>query len=96
MPNFATAQEVLEALATGTAANEIQSSLDWLPSTDRQAVLCTVCFTVDEVAANCQDWADEIAKVITLNCSFYKASVRTCGFSRVGDLANTVEPSNGS
>ena len=89
MPVFANAQEVLEALASGTAASEIQPSLDRLPSTDRQAVLCTVCFTVEEIAANCQDWSDQIAKVITLNCSFYKAGVRTCGFSKiaVGDLA---------
>jgi len=88
MPDFANTQEVLEALASGTAASEIQLSLDRLSSTDRQAALCTLCFTMNEVAANCQNWADDIAKVITLNCSFYKAGVRTCGFSKIvaGDL----------
>jgi hypothetical protein len=81
MPAFVTVEEVLEALASGSSASEAQPLLNGLPITDRQAVLCTACFMMEEVAANCQQWADEISELITLNCSFYKAGIRTCGFS---------------
>ena len=81
MPTLVTAEDVLEALVSGSTASETQPSPDRLPTTDRQAVLCTACFMMEEVAANCQEWADEISEVITLNCSFYKSGIRTCGFS---------------
>jgi hypothetical protein len=97
MAAFVTADEVLEALANGSYAGEIQPSLDRLPATDRQAVLCTACFMIEEVSSNCQEWADEISEVITLNCSLYKAGIRTCGFSlqqisSAPDFANDSEP----
>jgi hypothetical protein len=105
MPNFVTAEDALEALVSGAGASEVQPSLDQLAATDLQAVLCTACFTMEEVAANCQEWADEIIEAVTLNCSFYKAGIRTCGFSNgqvslsritMRDIANSGEPSNGS
>lgn len=81
MATVVTVEEVLEAFASGTAACDIQPFLDELPTTDRLAVLCTACFMIEEVSANCHEWADEISEVVTRNCSSYKAGIRTCGFS---------------
>jgi hypothetical protein len=63
-----------EILLAGTAPNEIQPELDRLTAEDRQAVLCTACYLLDELAAKYPERADEIEAVIAANCQLYHCS----------------------
>jgi hypothetical protein len=68
MPSPLTDRELLETLLAGTSPTEIQPELDRLTAEDRQAVLCTACYLLDELTANCPQRADEIGAVIGAYC----------------------------
>jgi len=76
MPKSLTDREMFETLLAGTSPNEIQPELDRLTVEDRQAVLCTACYLLDELAANCPERADEIGAVIAANCPMNHCSGR--------------------
>jgi hypothetical protein len=77
MPRPLTGQELFETLLAGTFPNEIQAELDRLTAEDRQAVLCTACYLLDKLAANCPERANEIDAIIAANCRMYHCSRRS-------------------
>ena len=89
MPKPATDQEVFELLLAGTSADEVQLYLDQLTAEDRQAVLCTACYLLDELAANCPERADEIGAVIAANCHMCYCSGRRKRGRPLADLPST-------
>ncbi len=65
-----TDREILEQLISGASADEIRTLLGKLTAEDRQAVLCTACFLVPEIGANCRrssNIARDHAKAIPIN-----------------------------
>jgi hypothetical protein len=74
MPKPATDQEVFEILLAGTSADEVQLYLDQLTAEDRQAVLCTACYLLDELAANCHERSEDIGAFIAANCPMLHCS----------------------
>lgn len=46
-------ESLFHVLLSGGTRDEIQPDLDRLSSDDRQTVLCSACYVVEEVAANC-------------------------------------------
>ena len=76
MPRPLTDRALFETLLAGAFPNEIQPELDRLTAEDRQAVLCTACYLLDELAANCPERANEIGAVIAANCLMYHCSGR--------------------
>ena len=86
MPKPLTDRELFETLLAGTSQNEIQPELDRLTVEDRQAVLCTACFLLDEIAANCPERADNIGAFIAANCLMYHCSGRRTYGRHLADL----------
>lgn len=74
------ATQVLEDLMAGIAADEIETRLHALSSTERQTVLCTACYLLDEVKANCIERGDEIVKTLRKNCPLYRSKNNRCDF----------------
>ena|SRR5581483_6272650 len=70
--------KLFEQVLAGTPADEIQSDLNRLAATERQALLCTVCFILEEVEMNCRERADEIRKLVQNNCPQYSAGQALC------------------
>jgi len=64
-------------LLGGASAEEIQILLGRLTAEDRQAILCTACYLVDEIDANCPERAEQIVAIIAANC------VRQCSGRKV-------------
>ena len=73
------ARALFEVLLAGAAREEIQSDLDRLNKEDRQTVLCSACYVVDEVAANCKELASTISDTLSGNCLYYQNGLRRCG-----------------
>jgi len=73
-PKAATDREVFEALLAGSSADEVQLYLGQLTVEDRQAVLCTACYLLDEIAVNCHERAEEIGAFIAANCPMLHCS----------------------
>jgi len=90
MPKPLTDRELFEALLAGTSPNEIQAELDQLTAEDRQAVLCTACYLLDELAANCPERADEISAVILANCLMKHCSGRMPRGRHLADLPSAA------
>jgi hypothetical protein len=86
MPRPLTDREVFETLLAGSSPDEIQSELDQLTAEDRQAVLCTGCYLLDELAADCPGRADQIGAVITANCRMNHCSGRRARGRPLADL----------
>ena len=89
MPKLLTDRELFESLLAGTSANDIQSELARLTVEARQAVLCTACYLLDELAANCPERADEIGAVIAANCHMCYCSGRRTSGRHLADLPST-------
>jgi hypothetical protein len=86
MPRPLTDREVFETLLAGSSPSEIQPELDQLTAEDRQAVLCTACYLLNELAADCPQRADEIVAVIAANCLMNHCSGRRTLQRRLADL----------
>lgn len=78
MPDGTTTTDVLEALLAGASVEELEAQLDTLAAEERQTVLCTACYVLDEVRANCVERADEIAEFLQRNCRYFIAGQKTC------------------
>lgn len=85
MSDSQAAPQVLDALLSGMTTEEIDIRLRALNSVERQAVLCTVCYLLDEVKVNCLERGEEIATVLTRHCPRYRSG------ERCGDLGVKVE-----
>jgi hypothetical protein len=49
------------AMATARPLSaQLSSSWAWSPPEDRQAVLCTACYLLDDIAANCKERSEDI------------------------------------
>jgi hypothetical protein len=79
MPSCPTPTDLFEILLAGGTRDEIQPDLDRLPTDERQTVLCSVCYVVDEVAANCKELASTISDTLSGNCLYYQNGLRRCG-----------------
>jgi hypothetical protein len=88
MPRPLKDREVFEILLAGSPPNEIQPELDRLTAEDRQAVLCTACYLLDELAADCPERADEIGSVIAANCRMNHCSGRRTRGRPLADLSS--------
>jgi len=86
MPEPLTDREVFELLLAGTSADEVRLYLERLTAEDRQAVLCTACYLLDELAANCPERANEIGAVIAANCLMNHCSGRRTHGRHLADL----------
>lgn len=62
----------------GAPLDEVQTNLDRLTPAARQAVLCTACYLLDEIATNCRERAEEIEAVIETNCVSCRADEKLC------------------
>jgi len=83
-----TTPDILDALLSGAAGEELESQLQQLEPPERQTVLCTACYMLDEVKATCVERAYEIAQILETNCRFFRSGVRTCyQFGDVGLVA---------
>ena len=89
MPKPLTDRELFETLLAGASASEIQPELDQLTAEDRQAVLCTACYLLDELAANCPERADAIGAVIAANCHMCYCSGRRKRGQHLADFPST-------
>jgi len=89
MPKPLTDRELFETLLAGASPNEIQPELDRLTAEDRQAVLCTACYLLDELGANCPERADDVGAVIAANCHMYHCSGRRTSGQHLADLPST-------
>jgi hypothetical protein len=81
-PEFAhcpSAEDLFHVLLSGGTREEVQSDLDHLTKEDRQTVLCSACYVVDEVAANCKELASTISDTLNGNCLYYQNGLRRCG-----------------
>ena len=81
-PEFAhcsSAEDLFHFLLSGGTPDEIQPNLDRLPTDERQTVLCSACYVVDEVAANCKALASTISDTLSGNCLYYQKGLRRCG-----------------
>jgi hypothetical protein len=79
MPNPLRDREIFEMLRSGAAADEVQNRLAQLTAEDRQAVLCTACFLVDEIKEEYPDRAGEILDFIASKCAMRcSANPRRC------------------
>jgi hypothetical protein len=78
MSDLTTAEAVLDALLAGTPIDELEPHLQQLASQERQTVLCTACFILDEVRANCPERADEIVEILERDCGSYCSGKKTC------------------
>lgn len=79
---------VFNELIAGSSPQELQPGLTSLSSEARQAVLCTACFLIEEIAVNCEERAANIAEVITANCQHYQGGVRTCAKRFIEELVS--------
>jgi len=78
MPDLTTPTGVLDELMAGTPVEEVEPHLQRLVADDRQTVLCTVCFILDDVRKNCPERADDITEILKRDCRFYVLGDRTC------------------
>jgi hypothetical protein len=73
------AEGLFHVLFSGGTRDEIQPDLDRLSADDRQTVLCSACYVVDEVAGNCTELASTISDTLSGNCLYYQNGLRRCG-----------------
>lgn len=78
MPNLGSATSVLNALMAGIAIDEFEKGLKQLDSDEQQTVLCTACFLMPEVRANCEQRADEIVEILKRNSRCFSRGVLRC------------------
>jgi hypothetical protein len=69
---------VYQAILAGTSASMVSRHLDQLSRNERQHLLCTVCAMHHEIACNCLETADELTKLLTVECPLYVNAVATC------------------
>lgn len=85
-----TAKAVFDAIFAGTPAAEIEVLLQSLTEEERQVVVCTACYVLNEIAANCQQRAAEVSQVVALHCHRYAQLQETCF-----QIDDGEEPPNG-
>jgi hypothetical protein len=70
---------VVEAIMAGYPAVEIITLLHNLPTTDRQAILCSACCAHNEIAHISIDHGNEISRLLASECPFFVDGRPTCG-----------------
>lgn len=83
MPDSSNATGVLNALMAGIAIDEFEKRLKQLDSDEQQTVLCTACYLMPEVRANCEQRADEIAEILRRNSRCYSQRRFRCNRAEV-------------
>ena len=81
-PEFAhcpSAEDLFQVLLSGGTRQEIQPDLERLSADDRQTVLCSACYVIDEVAVNCRELAGTISDTLSGNCLYFQNGLRRCG-----------------
>jgi hypothetical protein len=84
---------LFDELIAGGSSEELGPGLAELTPDARLAVLCTACFLVEEIAANCQERAANLGEIITANCRFYENGLRTCAQRFVDEPVHTIHSS---
>lgn len=86
LPTPATPSEIISALLGGSPARCLRRSIGRLSLHDYRELSCTLCCIRNEVAANCQERAREIDRVLErngsasspANCKIYAMSSGHC------------------
>lgn len=83
MTDLSRATSVLNALMAGSPAEEVERDLEQLDPDERQTLLCTACYLMNEVRVNCEQRAEEIAAILRRNSRCYPHGSSKCDQAEV-------------
>ena len=71
-PPRITVHSILDALLTGSSAEELQPRIHGLPAVERATLLCSTCAMIEELVTICHGVGVEAEGVLIRNCRHYQ------------------------